>query len=52
MSMEMQWKIINRLIKSQNGVARWMHALVFMWRNGYSASTWSKHTPFECKLGD
>jgi len=26
-----------------------MHALVFLWPNGCSVSTWNKHTPFECK---
>ncbi len=33
----------------QNGVARWMHALVLMWPNGYFVNTQSEHTPFKCK---
>jgi hypothetical protein len=52
MSMEMQWKIMHVLMKAQDGVARWMHALVFMRPNGYSVSTWSEHTPFKCRPGN
>jgi hypothetical protein len=26
---------MNRFTKAQNGVARWMHALVLVWSNGY-----------------
>jgi len=35
--------------KGSKCFAKWMHALVLMWPNGYSISTWSKHTPFKCK---
>jgi hypothetical protein len=35
--------------KGSKCFAMWMHALVVMWPNGYSVSTWSKHIPFECK---
>lgn len=30
----MQWKIMNEIMKPQNGVAKWMHALIFMQPNG------------------
>jgi hypothetical protein len=50
--MEMQWKIVNGLRMAQDGVARWMHALVYMQPNGCYISTWSKHTPFQCKSRD
>jgi hypothetical protein len=33
MNIEMQWRIVNGFTKAQDGVARWMHALVFMWPN-------------------
>jgi len=43
MSMEMQWRIVNGLKKAQDGVARWMHALVFMCLNG-ALSTFGANT--------
>jgi hypothetical protein len=43
---------MNGLMKVQNGVARWMHALVFMELNGCFVNIWNEHIPFECKLGD
>ncbi len=39
----MQWKILNGFMKAQDGVARWMHALVFMWPSGCFVDTWTKH---------
>jgi len=39
MSMEMQWRIVNGLIEAQDGVVRWIHAVVFMWPNGYFVNT-------------
>jgi hypothetical protein len=48
----MQWKTMNRFMKAQDGVARWMHALVLTWPNGCSINTWSKHIHFECKMGN
>jgi hypothetical protein len=47
--MEMQWKILNGSMKAQDGVARWMHALIFMQPNGCFINTWTKHMGIKCK---
>jgi hypothetical protein len=52
MNMEMQWKRMNGFIKAQEGDAKWMHALVFMWPNGYFVNIWTKHMAFKCNWVD
>jgi hypothetical protein len=33
---------------AQDGVARWMHALILMQPSGHFVKTWTKHMAFKC----